>query len=69
YLFETIGLHRIEISIVPRNERSLRLINKLGIRAEGIAERYLEIDGVWEDHIRHAITVEEWHERGKELLS
>jgi len=69
YLFEKVGLHRIEISIVPRNEPSLRLISKLGIRAEGIAERFLEIDGVWEDHIRHAITAEEWHKRGKDLLS
>ena len=28
-----------------------------GIRDEGIAVRYLEIDGVWEDHVRYAITV------------
>ena len=22
--------------------------------------RYLEINGVWEDHVRYAITAEEW---------
>ena len=30
------------------------------LRDEGVAQRYLEINGVWEDHIRYAITVEEW---------
>ena len=29
-------------------------------RDEGTAERYLEINGVWEDHVRYAITAEEW---------
>ena len=31
--------------------------------------RYLEIDGIWEDHVRYAITVEEWIERREELLN
>ena len=29
--------------------------------------RYLEINGVWEDHVRYAITAEEWVERREEL--
>ena len=29
--------------------------------------RYLEINGVWEDHVRYAITSEEWDERRDEL--
>ena len=36
---------------------------------EGVAQRFLEINGVWEDHIRYGITVEEWQERRNELLS
>ena len=43
------------------------LVEKLGIRSEGVAERFLEINGVWEDHVRHAITSEEWGERRDEL--
>jgi ribosomal-protein-alanine N-acetyltransferase len=42
-------------------------MEKLGIRDEGIALRYLEIDGAWEDHVRYAITTEEWTERRDEL--
>lgn len=67
YAFGELGLHRIEISIIPRNAASRRVVEKLGIRFEGIAERYLSIDGVWEDHARYAITAEEWAERGAAL--
>ena len=67
--FEQLGLHRIEICIVPRNERSRRVMEKLEIREEGVAERYLEIDGTWEDHVRYGITAEEWNVRRAELLA
>ena len=69
YAFETLRLHRIEINIIPRNAASLRVVEKLHLRFEGVAQRYLEIDGVWEDHSRFAITVEEWHERAPELVA
>jgi ribosomal-protein-alanine N-acetyltransferase len=58
----------VQISIIPRNTASRRVVEKLGIRDEGTAERYLEIAGVWEDHIRYAITVEEWEERKDALV-
>jgi ribosomal-protein-alanine N-acetyltransferase len=48
---------------------SRRVVEKLGIREEGIAERFLEIDGVWEDHMRYAITSEEWVRREAELVA
>lgn len=67
--FEDLHLHRIQISIIPRNTASRRVVEKLGIRDEGVAQRYLEINGVWEDHIRYAITVEEWEKRRDELLA
>ena len=67
YAFEELHLHRIQISIIPRNSASRRVVEKLGIRDEGVAVRYLEINGVWEDHVRYALTTEEWDERGAEL--
>ena len=69
FAFEQLMLHRVEICIVPRNERSRRVVEKLGIRDEGIAQRYLEINGVWEDHIRYGITAEEWQARRGELVT
>ena len=68
FAFEALGLHRVEISIIPRNAASLRVVDKLGLRREGVAERFLEIDGVWEDHARFAVTTEEWEARRRELL-
>lgn len=63
YAFEELHLHRLEVCIIPRNTRSRRVMEKLDIREEGLALRFLEINGVWEDHVRYAITVEEWNER------
>jgi ribosomal-protein-alanine N-acetyltransferase len=42
---------------------------KLGLRDEGIARKFLQIQGVYEDHIRYAITVDEWEARGHELVA
>ncbi len=67
FAFEDLGLHRVQISIIPRNTASRRVVEKLDIRSEGIAERYLEIDGTWEDHVRFAITSEEWSVRRDEI--
>ena len=69
YAFETLGLHRVQINIIPRNQASRRVVEKLGIRNEGIALRYLEINGCWEDHVRYGITAEEWQVRGPELVA
>jgi [ribosomal protein S5]-alanine N-acetyltransferase len=69
FAFEQLQLHRLEICIVPRNANSRRVVEKLDVRCEGLAERYLEINGVWEDHLRFAITVEEWQARADELTA
>ncbi len=66
FAFEQLRLHRVQVSIIPRNGPSRRVAEKLGLRDEGIAVRYLEIDGRWEDHVRYAITAEEWFERREE---
>jgi len=67
YAFEQLGLHRVEAAIVPRNARSRRVAAKLGLRDEGTSERFLQIRGVWEDHVRYAITAEEWAVRKDEI--
>ena len=56
YGFDTLGLHRMEAAIVPRNDESRRVADKLGLRDEGTARQFLQIRGVWEDHVRYAIT-------------
>ena len=68
FAFEDLRLHRIQVAVIPRNRPSRRVAEKLGLRDEGVAVRYLAINGRWEDHIRYAMTAEEWAERGKELV-
>ena len=67
YAFEDLDLHRVQVAIIPRNSSSRRVVEKLSLREEGIAERYLEINGKWEDHIRYAFTSEEWDSRKEEI--
>ena len=67
YAFEELGLHRVEIAIVPRNWPSRRVVEKLDMRSEGVALGFLEINGEWEDHVRYAMTAEEWAVRHHQL--
>ena len=59
YLFNIVGLHRVEIDIRPENTASLRIVEKLGLRFEGLKERFIHINGDWRDHYIFAITHEE----------
>jgi [ribosomal protein S5]-alanine N-acetyltransferase len=69
FAFEDLHLHRLEIDIIPRNTNSRRVMEKLRYREEGVAERFLEINGVWEDHVRYGITIEEWQLRKPDLTA
>ncbi|MDX1494284.1 MAG: GNAT family protein, partial [Longimicrobiales bacterium] len=55
-----VGLHRIQANVMPGNGASLRIVEKVGFRREGLARRYLRIAGRWEDHEMFALTAEEW---------
>lgn len=59
YCFQHLELHRIEINIRPENAASLRVVEKLGLRNEGVSPSYLHIDGAWRDHLRFAVTEDE----------
>lgn len=59
YALTSLGLHRIEINIRPENKASLRVVEKLELRFEGVRQRYLHIDGDWRDHASYAVCVDE----------
>lgn len=59
HCFGTLGLHRMEINIRPENSASLRVVEKLGFRYEGLRPRLLHIRGQWADHRSYALTREE----------
>ncbi len=62
YLMDQVGLHRVEINVRPENVASLRVIQKLGFRYEGLKQRYIHINGDWRDHYVFALTKEELDE-------
>ena len=59
YLLNVAGLHRVEIDIRPENAASLRVVEKLGFRYEGLKERFIHINGDWRDHYVFALTFED----------
>lgn len=59
HCFFGVGLHRMEICIRPENAPSLRVVEKLGFRYEGLRRRYIHINGDWRDHFCFALTVDE----------
>lgn len=58
HAFGQLHLHRIEANIMPRNQASIRVVEKLGFVCEGLSRRYLNINGIWEDH-RHYVLLNE----------
>ena len=54
-----LGLHRVQAAVRTDNPGSLRVMEKAGFRREGIALRYLNLDGEWRDHVLHAVTRED----------
>lgn len=55
FVFEELGLHRVEASIMPENKPSLRLIERLGFAYEGLARASIQVAGQWRDHRRYAL--------------
>ncbi len=56
YTFEELRLHRIMANYLPTNERSGRVLRRLGFVVEGYARDYLLIGGEWRDHILTSLT-------------
>ena len=46
-----LGLHRLEAACLPHNAPPMRVLEKAGFRREGLARRYLKINGTWQDHV------------------
>ena len=55
FVFRELRLHRIMANYRPENERSARLLERLGFAREGLARDYLFIDGEWRDHVLTAL--------------
>ena len=59
-LFGELNLHRIEAACIPSNAPSIRVLEKCGFTREGLARRYLCINGVWQDHLLFGLLHEDF---------
>jgi ribosomal-protein-alanine N-acetyltransferase len=62
YAFGPLNMHRVMANYLPENERSARLLSRLGFRIEGHAAKYLQIAGVWRDHVLTSLVNDAWRE-------
>jgi ribosomal-protein-alanine N-acetyltransferase len=60
FAFEFVRLHRVQAATMLHNQASIRVLAKNSFRFEGVALRYLRINGRWEDHNVYSLTVEDW---------
>jgi ribosomal-protein-alanine N-acetyltransferase len=60
FVFDTLDLHRIHAAFLPGNMASRRVLEKNGFVEEGFAEKYLQIDGRWEDHVLFGLVKERY---------
>jgi ribosomal-protein-alanine N-acetyltransferase len=60
HAFGPLNLHRVMANYLPENERSARLLARLGFRIEGHASSYLQIAGSWRDHVLTSLVNETW---------
>ena len=65
HAFGTMRLHRIEAACIPRNARSIRVLEKAGFTREGLLRSYLCINGTWQDHFIYALIADEHRDGSK----
>ena len=61
FAFDQLGQHRVEAACLPNNEASQGVLRKSGFRYEGLAKRYLKINGFWQDHVLFALLRDEFY--------
>ena len=60
------GVHRIEAACLPNNAASQAVLRRAGFSHEGLARKYLRINGQWADHLVFALLREDFYPRGEQ---
>lgn len=69
YAFNRLSLSVVEAAVIPRNKRSIHLLEKCGFQRFGFNEQYLEINGLKEDHILFKIIKSEYEAKFRPPIS
>jgi len=59
FAFDELGLHRIEAACMPENRSSIGVLERCGFQREGLARKYLKINGAWHDHVMFSLLAED----------
>jgi ribosomal-protein-alanine N-acetyltransferase len=59
--FLHMSLHRLQAAVMPRNLASIAVVRRCGFQMEGLAPKYLNINGTWEDHYIFSLTRENYN--------
>ncbi|WBB71578.1 GNAT family protein [Micromonospora sp. WMMD1128] len=62
--FGQVGLHRAEATTRPDHAASRRVLEKAGLRSEGVSRDHLLVRGRWRDSARYAILATDRFHRG-----
>jgi len=60
HAFDDLELHRLEADVDPRNEPSLRLLERLGFRREGLLRERYHLAGEIQDSVMMGLLRTEW---------
>ncbi len=60
FLFEQLGLNKVEIHFEPKNKRSAKVADKLGFKIEGVIRQAIMRNGMPEDLVVTGILKSEW---------
>jgi ribosomal-protein-alanine N-acetyltransferase len=63
FAFGPFLLHRLNAATLTHNLRSQALLKRLGFVEEGFARRYIQIDGIWQDHNLYGLNAEDWGQK------
>lgn len=62
--FEKMELNRIEVYVMPRNKRSIKMIKNLGFKREGLLrQRYFDEFGDFADDVLFSMLRSDWKEK------
>jgi RimJ/RimL family protein N-acetyltransferase len=60
YLFKTLHKQSIIASVDPRNQKSIRLLERTGLRQESHFRETFGFNNEWPDDLIYAVFAEEW---------
>jgi RimJ/RimL family protein N-acetyltransferase len=66
YLLDDLGKHRVYARVDPRNQASISLLERLGMRYEGRLRETVRLRGEWADDLMYAILAHEGRPRSAE---